>query len=501
MSFFGKSNGRFVKKKIDWEDDEQYYPGFLEYQAEEAMRATQRDASDETAAEPSAEEDAEVPTDGEQDNSAGVRKGRILLGISCALLLSAVIMSAVVIARSANREDVRFERQPNPIRYAVAEQPPQVTEGLENAMTPPKSLYGSNRVNILLIGMDRETGMTDTLIVAGLDMEAKEVSFLSIPRDTYVSGNYEVPKINRIYSTIGEERGIDALKENIKDMFGFWTDHYFVLDSDAVECLTELAGEPEFVVTEAAAYTDIAAGKRKLNAETAMALLTYDEEYEEVEAESTEVQRMLLQKLFGELVRDQENVVANAQKLCEEAETDLTWEQLAHMGYLLRSFDFERAYSQSLPGKEINVDEMAYFEVNAEDAMRLLNKTFNPLEEMLTEYDVHFRQEKGASGEGNMTDFGFPGFSGGGTNDDDDDVSENPDEQPTEDPDEQPTEDSGEQPTENPDEQPTEDGQDPTTDPEPPTEPPAPTEAPVPTESPAPTEYNPPVTEAPPVEP
>ena len=72
------------------------------------------------------------------------------------------------------------------------------------------------RVNILMLGTDKEEMRTDTILLGSLDMDNDHLTILSIPRDTriFVNGNYD--KINHMYSEPEKE---EATIEAIKDMW------------------------------------------------------------------------------------------------------------------------------------------------------------------------------------------------------------------------------------------------------------------------------------------
>ena len=111
------------------------------------------------------------------------------------------------------------------------------------------------------------------------------------------------------------------------------------------------------------------------------------------------------------------------------------------MAILLRNIDLYAAYSRALPGGEIEIDYVLYYQVDIEDALEMLNAQFSPLEQDLDEFDVNFRQLTGDSGDGEYSDYGFSDSTESTASEDDDDSDDDttdPDE--TEDPEQ--TEDS-----------------------------------------------------------
>ena len=106
----------------------------------------------------------------------------------------------------------------------------------------------------------------------------------------------------------------------------------------------------------------------------------------------------------------------NSRAIAGFADTDLSADDLAYLGHLLQGTDMKSIYSRALPGEVIEAGGKSYYQVDAEEAVNILNEIFNPLDDDLTVYDVNFRQLTGGSGEGSYSDFGF----GNGQNNTDD---------------------------------------------------------------------------------
>ena len=337
-----------------------------------------------------------------------------LLGASVVVFLFVVVMCIRLILQSA--VVVQYPTQEiNPIDYEVftpvqtTTQPTtseDETPTTDPSFTPqaPVSVNESTRINILLLGVEGEKN--DTLIVASVDTVARTVGFLSIPRDTYISGDYDLPKAKQIYRSYDESRRISAVKEAVKDMFGFWVDYYFVLDEATLATMVSFTDGVEYTVPKNPSYHSLSSGEQVITEENAFELFRFKESWTDVETDPPRVQRYFLQSLFGELVKDQASVVNNSLTLASVAKTDLTAEQMAYLAILLADFDFENAFSRALPGGEKKIDGNTYYEVNIDQAVKMLNSELNPLQKELTVYNVHFRQEQGDSGDGEYSEYG-----------------------------------------------------------------------------------------------
>lgn len=367
----------------------------------------------------------------------------LLIGSVC-IFACTVVMCFALMNRSAETDPLPVQ-EPKELKYEVNLQPP-ASENIPPELEAPESVYGSNRLNILLIGLDTATNRTDTLVLFSVDIATKETAMLSIPRDTYIPGNFDEPRLNQVYKeSESGERGIRAVKEMVKDMIGYWPDYYFVLDDAAMSGIVDLCGKIDFDVPEEPSYCDLSAGFQSLSASKAMKLLTFRNDYTEISTEPARIQRSFLQTLLTELLQDEEMIEYNARAIAGFADTDLSADDLAYLGHLLQGTDMKSIYSRALPGEVIETGGKRYYQVDAEEAVNILNEAFNPLEDDLTVYDVNFRQLTGGSGEGSYSDFGFGNgqnnTGGGNTTDSSVDTSENTDDsETTETPTEAPTE-------------------------------------------------------------
>ncbi len=131
------------------------------------------------------------------------------------------------------------------IKLTAADMEAQQEEEAEAAV-----LTGS-RV-ILVVGCDNRgkhnVGLTDTIMLVFMDMDAKKVDVISIPRDTYA----QIPgvgkdKINAAYSNGG---GVERTKEAVEYMTGISIDNYVVVDFEGFKDCIDAIGGVEVVVDQ-----------------------------------------------------------------------------------------------------------------------------------------------------------------------------------------------------------------------------------------------------------
>ena len=121
------------------------------------------------------------------------------------------------------------------------------------------------RINLLLVGIDKTSGrsatLTDTMIVASLDTVGKSVSLVSIPRDlvNVPLGNGDVfgPKVNSLMSYANAHRdefpagGLGSLRRAIGALLGIEIPYYAQVNFRGFRRMVDAAGGVDVTVKEA----------------------------------------------------------------------------------------------------------------------------------------------------------------------------------------------------------------------------------------------------------
>ena len=114
--------------------------------------------------------------------------------------------------------------------------------------SPPPEWSGKERLNVLLLGIDKREGdaqteNTDTLIVLSLDPVNNTAAMLSIPRDTLVT----IPgqgrdKVNAAYSYGGAQRGPDLARRTVEGLLGIPLHSFALIDFSAFTKIVDSFG-------------------------------------------------------------------------------------------------------------------------------------------------------------------------------------------------------------------------------------------------------------------
>lgn len=225
----------------------------------------------------------------------------------------------------------------------------------------PRRWSGTDRVTVLLLGIDRRAGetdrayRTDSMLIASVDPVAQSAVMLSIPRDLWVEiPGYDNNTINTAnffgdayrYPGGGPALAVKTVEHNL----GVTINHYVRLDFTAFEALIDAVGGIE--VDNPAEINDpwypdgsfgyepfyLAAGRQNLDGHDAL-------RYARTRHDSSDVQRAARQQQVVMAVRDKvfslnmlPQLILKApalyQTLNESIQTDLTLEQIVSLALL-----------------------------------------------------------------------------------------------------------------------------------------------------------------------
>lgn len=179
---------------------------------------------------------------------------RLLLAFAGAVVLGAVVMTAVL--RIDERE-----------RSALVAQ--FVRQAATLTVPSPQSLFGKDRLMVLLLGIDYDYtngdmpfsshSRSDTIMVAALDLRNQQIKLVSVPRDMEAVFDGHDNKINAAYSNggikeadsvIGSWLGLPQIEP------GRYFDRYMVLRIAATKDLIDAIGGVDVVPDETMNYDD-----------------------------------------------------------------------------------------------------------------------------------------------------------------------------------------------------------------------------------------------------
>lgn len=208
------------------------------------------------------------------DNPARSRS-KLALIIALSLVGVLVLGAAGVVLYLQHRIDDRIERFADPFEELGEDRPAASDDDAdsEDEIGDP--------VNILVLGSDSrisagdpnqwEVGgqRTDAIMIAQVSGDRESMTFMSIPRDSWVPiPGHADAKINAAFSWGGPALMI----QTVEDLTGIRLDHIMVTDFDSFRTITDELGGVEITLTEPldSGGTDLPAGTHRLNGDQAL---------------------------------------------------------------------------------------------------------------------------------------------------------------------------------------------------------------------------------------
>ncbi|MDD3165173.1 MAG: LCP family protein [Oscillospiraceae bacterium] len=373
----------------------------------------------------------------------GTSRGLILLALSILLFAGTCFAGYTALVKPPETTGAAIGTTNKTTTKKVTQIDPLTGEEVEIDLEIPLS-HKENYYNILITGTDNDGGRTDTIIVARLDATAHTVALMSVPRDTLISANYSVPKINSAYAAGG--MGVDGMKNlqhYVEQTVGFELDGFLLVDLTAFKKIIDLMEGVDFNVPQRMYYTDptqnlyidLYPGMQHLDGEHAMQLVRY-RSYAEADIQRTRVQQNFIQALAKKClsISNLTKIQEFADIIAEYVTTDLTVGNMVYFGQELLQCDFDSMKSYTLEGDGIMIRGGSYYQLSASKVLAVVNESFNPYDEDLTLSDLHITTH---SSSGSAS---YSGSSGASSTTSTADTTAKPTEEP---PDEIPAEGTG----------------------------------------------------------
>jgi len=128
---------------------------------------------------------------------------------------------------------------------------PQILNGLTGTKK-------NDPMNFLILVGDRSSGNTDSMMVANYNPDSKQISIVTIPRDTNVKLiNNILPKINAAYAAGGRKHeGAVYAAEKVSNLTGININYYVHINISSIKKITDMLGGVNFDVPADLRYRD-----------------------------------------------------------------------------------------------------------------------------------------------------------------------------------------------------------------------------------------------------
>lgn len=231
-------------------------------------------------------------------------------------------------------------------------------------------------VLFLLAGVDstgEETGTrTDTLMLIKADKDNKTVDMISIPRDSYVSINGNMDKINAAHSYGGIELTMDV----VRDFLGINLDKYMVISFEAViKGIDALGGMDVEVSNDVASAMGISPGIHTMTGDEVLNYVRFRKGYQNADLGRINTQQDFIKQFIKEATK-----AKNLPKLPKVymamkpyLKTNMGMKELTDLALNFKSVDTSSLNSVKLEGECFDFNGISYYKIYPDSIENIRN--------------------------------------------------------------------------------------------------------------------------------
>ncbi len=249
-------------------------------------------------------------------------------------------------------------------------------------------LKDGQRLNVLLLGIDarEDEGMarSDSIILVSVDPKSKQVSLLSIPRDTRVNiPGHGWDKINSATVYGGPELSAKVLSS----LLGVSVKHYILTDFSGFKDIVDVLGGVvldvdqdmyEVLDGDRTDVINLTMGVQRLDGDKALQYVRY-RKYDFADIDRTKYQQKFLIALVKEIL--QPSSIPKLPRLIPEinryVKTNLSISDMLKMTTAAKSLESFNMVAQTLPGRPIELPDGDYWGVDPVEAEQAVAALFN----------------------------------------------------------------------------------------------------------------------------
>ena len=222
---------------------------------------------------------------------------------------------------------------------------------------------------ILLAGVDstgEDTGTrTDTLMLIKANSKDNSIDMISIPRDSYVSINGKMDKINAAHSY----GGIDLTMDVVRNFLGINLDKYMVISFEAViKGIDALGGMDVDVSDKVGAAMGISPGVHKMTGDQVLSYVRFRKGYQNADLGRINTQQDFLKQFIKESskIENLPKLPKVYQAMKPYIKTNMSLKELSSLAMKFKSVDSSKLNSVRLEGEGFNMGGISYYKIYPE---------------------------------------------------------------------------------------------------------------------------------------
>jgi LCP family protein required for cell wall assembly len=256
-----------------------------------------------------------------------------------------------------------------------------------------EAFQDKNRVNILLLGIN--DNLTDTIMLASFDTDAKHVDLISIPRDTYYHRDgYNTEGENKINAAY-RKNPINTAKAVSDVLLGMPINYYAIIDYKGIENIVDSMGGIPMDIEFNMKYTDpyddpplvinIPKGHQVLDGEHAVQFLRYRKGYSEGDIGRIKAHQQFMKSAFKQTLGF--NLPKIAKTVFNNVESDITIGETLFLAKSAAGISNEDIETYLLPSTPLP-DPPYYVIPNAQGIAGMINDIYSIQPESTSEAAV-----------------------------------------------------------------------------------------------------------------
>ncbi len=248
----------------------------------------------------------------------------------------------------------------------------EVFQVLDKPENPESPFY------TLILGSDTRdegvSGRSDTIVLARIDPHDKEVSLVSIPRDTQVElPGYGKQKINSAYSFYGVSGAINAISE----LAGVPIAHVIEVDFSGFKEIVDALGGVEVTVPPNTTYkgVDVPEGDQMLDGEQALVFVRCRKTYASGDYQRAENQRQLITEIAKKVFKSSPSELPSLiDSLASSIKTDMSVPEIVELALKMRAMDTDSIITAVMPSHTGTVDGTSYVFVEESKWLKMMDQ-------------------------------------------------------------------------------------------------------------------------------
>ncbi|MBP2641184.1 MAG: cell envelope-related transcriptional attenuator [Firmicutes bacterium] len=228
---------------------------------------------------------------------------------------------------------------------------------------------GNGKLNVLVLGVDErsdDTGRSDTMMVFTIDPKTREVSLLSVPRDTRMKiPGHGWDKINHAYALGGQK----LARQAVESLMGIPMDYYIAVNFNGFYKMIDAVGGVTINVEKRMYYTDpyddlvinLKPGEQRMDGKTAIQYVRYRDE--EGDIGRINRQQKFIKAMFAEVMSP--SVIPRVPSIIREVsgavKTDMPTSKMIQLANLLHDAYKQGLKTYMVPGKPAFIGEISYW--------------------------------------------------------------------------------------------------------------------------------------------